>query len=51
MTRNKPFAKKKRIIKKMKQNGTVPTWVILKTDQKVRNHPKKRNWRRSRMKP
>lgn len=51
MTRNKPHAKKKRIIKRIKQNGTVPTWVIIKTDRKVRTNPKRRQWRRSRMRP
>jgi len=51
MARNKPFPKKIRLGKKGKSNQTVPTWVIMRTSRRVTNHPKKRQWRHSRIKP
>lgn len=50
MSRNKPLAKKLRLGKAMKQNKRVPAWVILKSQGKVRTHPKRRHWRRSKLK-
>jgi large subunit ribosomal protein L39e len=47
MTRNKPAAKKLRIANRIKQNRTVPTWVIMRTQRKVRTHPKRRRWQQS----
>ncbi|MEM2147277.1 MAG: 50S ribosomal protein L39e [Candidatus Bathyarchaeia archaeon] len=50
MTRNKPTAKKKRLAKAGKQKKAVPTWVIAKTEGKFRTHPKRRQWRRQKIK-
>jgi large subunit ribosomal protein L39e len=47
MARVKPPAKKLRLAKAGKEKSPVPTWVIVKTDGKVRTNPKRqRNWRR-----
>jgi len=51
MARYKPHSKKLRLGKKTQMNSTVPTWVIMKTNRKVTNHPKKRRWRSSKIKP
>jgi len=51
MARIKPLAKKLRLSKKTIQNKGVPVWIIAKTSGKVRTHPKKRQWRSSRIKP
>lgn len=50
MARNKPFAKKRRLAKGKRQAKPVPTWVIAKTRGRVRTSPKKRHWRRSKLK-
>ncbi len=50
MARNKALAKKLRLAKAAKQNRRVPVWVILRTDRKVMTHPKRRNWRRTKLK-
>ncbi len=50
MARNKPTAKKRRLAKAGKQAQAVPTWVIAKTNGKVRTHPKRRHWRRNKIK-
>ena len=47
MARNKPHAKKLRLGRLVKQNQTVPTWVIMRTQRKVRTHPKRHKWRES----
>ncbi|WP_455364173.1 50S ribosomal protein L39e [[Eubacterium] cellulosolvens] len=49
MTRNKPTVKKRRIAKAVNQNRAVPTWIIAKTKGGVRTHPKRRNWRRTKL--
>ncbi|MEM3437006.1 MAG: 50S ribosomal protein L39e [Nitrososphaerales archaeon] len=46
----KPSALKKRLIKKMKQNSPAPAWVIIKTKRRVRTNPKRRMWRRKKLK-
>ncbi|MDR9411185.1 MAG: 50S ribosomal protein L39e [Haloquadratum sp.] len=43
----KTKAKKKRLAKLTRQNTRVPTWVMLKTDLKVSQNPKRRSWRMS----
>lgn len=48
--RNKPTAKKRRLIKAGKQKKPVPAWVIAKTMRNVRPNPKRRPWRRSKLK-
>lgn len=50
MARNKPYAKKRRLGVKLKSNTTVPTWVIMRTQRKVRTHPQRRRWRGAKLK-
>ncbi|HIE13994.1 TPA: 50S ribosomal protein L39e [Candidatus Bathyarchaeota archaeon] len=51
MARNKPLAKKLRLIKAGRESKPVPTWVIAKTRGRVRVTPKRRHWRRTKIKP
>lgn len=44
------LAKKIRLSKAMKQNRPVPIWVVGKTMGRVRTHPKRRYWRRFKLK-
>ena len=46
MSSNKPGPKKRRLLKKGKQNKRVPAWVMQRTNRQFTNHPKRRNWRR-----
>ncbi|HIK00956.1 TPA: 50S ribosomal protein L39e [archaeon] len=41
---------KLRLVKKAKQNRTVPLWAIVKTARRVRTHPKRRSWKMSKIK-
>ncbi|MGQ9781715.1 MAG: 50S ribosomal protein L39e [Nitrososphaeria archaeon] len=41
---------KKRLIIESKTSERVPTWVMLKTKMKVRTNPKRRHWRRNKLK-
>ncbi len=51
MARVKPIGKKLRLAKAGKESQSVPTWVIARTDGKVRNNPKqRRNWRTRKIK-
>jgi large subunit ribosomal protein L39e len=51
MARIKPAAKKLRLAKAGKEKASVPTWVIARTDGKVRTNPKRRrNWRTRKIK-
>ena len=50
MARNKPTAKKRRLAKAGKQKKAVPTWVIARTGGHVRTNPKRRQWRRRKIK-
>jgi len=50
MSRNRPLAKKLRLAKANKQNRRIPVWVMVKTNRKVRSHPKMRQWRRNKLK-
>jgi len=50
MARNKPLAKKKRLLKAMKSNRRVPAWIIMRTNRRFLQHPKRRHWRRSKLK-
>lgn len=50
MTRNKQAAKKRRLAKAGKERKAVPTWVIAKTMGRVRTNPKRRHWRRTKIK-
>jgi large subunit ribosomal protein L39e len=49
MARNKPAAKKIRLLKVGKQNRRVPVWVMQKTARKTVSHPKRHHWRRSKL--
>ncbi len=44
------LSRKLRLAKAMKQNRPVPVWVVGKTLGRVRTHPKRRHWRRSKLK-
>jgi large subunit ribosomal protein L39e len=50
MARNKMFARKKRLMKATKSNRRVPAWIIMKTNRRFLQHPKRRQWRRSTLK-
>jgi len=50
VARNKPGAKKLRLAKAGKTNSAVPAWVIIKTRRKFTTHPKRRHWRRTKLK-
>ena len=50
MARVKDTSKKNRLTKATKQSRSVPTWVIVKTNRKVRTNPKRRNWRQRKLK-
>ncbi|MDI6708512.1 MAG: 50S ribosomal protein L39e [Candidatus Thermoplasmatota archaeon] len=50
MARNKPVAKKLRLLKAEKQNRRVPAWVMMKTARRFTRHPKQRSWRRTSLK-
>jgi len=43
----KSGARKTRLMKKIKQQSSVPAWIIMKTKKKVRTNPKQRAWRRT----
>lgn len=47
MAARKNTSRKKRLMKKTRQNQPVPAWVIIRTSRKVRTNPKRRLWRRS----
>lgn len=47
MAAHKSGPRKIRLMKKVKQNSSVPAWIILKTKRTVRTNPKKRHWRRT----
>ncbi|DAC48266.1 MAG: 50S ribosomal protein L39e [Euryarchaeota archaeon] len=49
MARNKPHAKKRRLMKVTKQNRRVPVWVMLRTNRNTTTHPKRHMWRRSKL--
>ncbi|MEM3402613.1 MAG: hypothetical protein QW179_02505 [Candidatus Hadarchaeales archaeon] len=51
MAKNKPFPKKKRLIKAGRRAQRAPIWVIIKTRGKIRTSIKQRSWRRQRIKP
>lgn len=50
MARNKPHAKKLRLLKALKQNRRVPAWIMMKTDRRFTRHPKQRSWRITKLK-
>ena len=50
MARNKPTGKKMRLMRKVRTNRRVPAWVVMRTNRRFMDHPKRRNWRRSKLK-
>jgi len=46
----KTLGVKKRLGKFLKQNRRPPVWITLKTNRKVLTSPKRRHWRRSKLK-
>ena len=49
MSKNKPAAKKRRLVKANSRSRPVPIWIFVKSGRKVRSSPKRRNWRRSKL--
>jgi large subunit ribosomal protein L39e len=47
MAARKNTSRKKRLLKRTRQNRPVPAWVVIRTNRKVRTNPKRRLWRRS----
>ena len=50
MARNKPLARKLRLARALKANSAVPVWVVVKTARRFTFNPKRRHWRRSKLK-
>jgi len=50
MARVKDTSKKNRLTKATKQARSVPTWVIVRTNRKVRTNPARRHWRQRKLK-
>jgi len=50
MAHNKPHARKLRLAKALKSNSPVPLWVIARTKGRFRIHPRRRHWRRTKLK-
>lgn len=50
MARVKDASKKNRLTKATRVARSVPTWVIVKTNRKVRTNPKRRQWRQRKLK-
>lgn len=50
MSRNKELGRKIRLMKKTNENRRVPGWVMMRTDRRVTQNPKRRNWRRTNLK-
>ncbi len=50
MARNKSFAKKKFLAKKLRQNRRIPIFVMARTRRRVTRNTKARNWRVKKLK-
>lgn len=50
MARNKPLARKIRLLKAGRISSRVPHWVMMKTNRNVTRQPKRRTWNRGRAK-
>ncbi len=44
------LGRKLRYAKALKQNRPIPLWVLVKTKMRVRDNPKRRFWRRTKLK-
>jgi len=49
MAKVKDVSKKRRLFRATRQADTPPTWVVVKTNRKVRTTPKRRNWRQRKL--
>ncbi len=45
----KRSSKKNRLIRAAKRAKSVPTWVIVRTNRRVRTNPKQRHWNRRKL--
>ncbi len=50
MATYKLYHRKKRYAHEMKKSSSIPTWVIMKTNRKVRSKLYRRHWRSSKIK-
>ncbi|MEB3861712.1 MAG: 50S ribosomal protein L39e [Desulfurococcales archaeon] len=50
MARAKALGRKLRLARALKSNSPVPAWVIVKTMRRYTFNPKRRHWRRSKLK-
>jgi large subunit ribosomal protein L39e len=50
MAKNRPHGKKKRLLRRVKGNRRVPAWVMQRTSRRFLRHPKRRSWRRNKLK-
>ena len=50
MSRHKPHARKLRLMRAIKSNRRVPAWVMMRTNRTFLRHPKRRQWRRTKLK-
>jgi len=49
MATNKPLGKKLRLAKAIKRNRRVPAWIMMRTNRTFQRHPKRHQWRRSKL--
>ena len=49
MARVKDVSKKNRLTKATRQGQSPPTWVVVRTNRKVRTTPKHRKWRQRKL--
>jgi len=45
----KPLGKKARLGSRQKSNRRVPQWVMMGTNRRFTQHPKRHHWRRSKL--
>ncbi len=50
LSKHKPFARKIRLMKALRSNRRVPAWVMMRTNRSFVRHPKRRHWRRNKLK-
>ncbi len=50
MAKHKPHSRKLRLMAATKSNRRVPAWVMMRTNRSFLRHPKRRNWRRTKLK-
>jgi len=50
MAKHKPHARKLRLLAATKSNRRVPAWVMQRTNRAFTRHPKRRHWRRTKLK-